>query len=308
MSKKGSRASGRAILASAILLAATSANAAAPLTLTGWDASAVDRARTGALKRLESDECRKVFTDFTDAQGRVAPAEPRGVEPLPAEYIGLIPFLDGTSQALCRKTKTALVASPGVRRVFVCKTFAEVQLRQPGVTESMVIHEILHTLGLGEAPQARRPDQHRDHAARRGAVPVGRMAGVQASEFDEAEFFRAIAASGTRALLIGRRALVALGIPVLTADYDFWIHIDDITAFNAAIKPRGSSLPGRQTRRALGAATSSRTTNGSTCWSLAPCLRSMVCGSPSTTSGPVAVPSRSRPEWPSPCPRSTTSS
>ena len=42
-------------------------------------------------------------------------------------------------------------------------------------------------------------------------------------EFDEVEFFRAIAASGARALLIGRRALVALGIPVLTADYDFWL-------------------------------------------------------------------------------------
>jgi len=60
--------------------------------------------------------------------------------------------VDGSSQALCRKTKTALVASPGVRRVFVCRTFAEVQLRQPGVAESMVIHEVLHTLGLGENP------------------------------------------------------------------------------------------------------------------------------------------------------------
>ncbi len=44
---------------------------------------------------------------------------------------------------------------------------------------------------------------------------------MPASEFDEAKFFRVIAASGARALLIGRRALVALGIPVLTADYDF---------------------------------------------------------------------------------------
>jgi hypothetical protein len=35
----------------------------------------------------------------------------------PAEYIGLIPFVDGSSQTLCRKTKTALVASPGVQRV-----------------------------------------------------------------------------------------------------------------------------------------------------------------------------------------------
>jgi hypothetical protein len=157
MSKKGSRASDRAVLASAILLAAAAANAAAPLTLTGWDARAVETARTGALQRLESEECRKVFTDFADAQGRTLQQNLEEWTASPAEYIGLIPFVDGSSQALCRKTKTALVASPGVRRVFVCKTFAEVQLRQPGVAESMVIHEILHTLGLGEAPQPGAP-------------------------------------------------------------------------------------------------------------------------------------------------------
>jgi hypothetical protein len=60
---------------------------------------------------------------------------------------------------------------------------------------------------------------------------------MQASSFDEDEFFRAIAASGARALLIGRRALVALGLPVMTADYDFWVHADDAAAFNAAVAP-----------------------------------------------------------------------
>jgi hypothetical protein len=152
MSKQGSRASGRAFLASAILLAAASVDAAAPLSLAGWDARAVESARTGALRRLESDECRKVFTDFTDSQGRTLQQNLEEWGASPAEYVGLIPFVDGSSQALCRKTKTALVATPGVRRVFVCRTFAEVQLRQPGVAESMVIHEILHTLGLGENP------------------------------------------------------------------------------------------------------------------------------------------------------------
>lgn len=49
------------------------------------------------------------------------------------------------------------------------------------------------------------------------------LASVKGSEFDEALFFRAISESGLRALLIGRRALIALGIPVMTADYDFWI-------------------------------------------------------------------------------------
>jgi hypothetical protein len=157
MSTKGSRASGRSLLAFGILLGAPAVDAAAPLTLTGWDASAVDRARAGALKRLESDECRRVFTDFKDAEGRTLQQKLEEWGASPAEYIGLIPFLDGSSQALCRKTKTALVASPGVRRVFVCKTFADVQVRQPGVAESMVIHEILHTLGLGEAPQRGAP-------------------------------------------------------------------------------------------------------------------------------------------------------
>jgi hypothetical protein len=46
-----------------------------------------------------------------------------------------------------------------------------------------------------------------------------------------------VAESGARALLIGRRALVVLGLPVLTADYDFWIHPDDIAIFNGAAAP-----------------------------------------------------------------------
>lgn len=62
---------------------------------------------------------------------------------------------------------------------------------------------------------------------------------MQGSEFDEGEFFRAVTTSGARALLIGRRALIALGIPLLTADYDFWIHIEDIAAFNGAAEPFG---------------------------------------------------------------------
>lgn len=57
---------------------------------------------------------------------------------------------------------------------------------------------------------------------------------MRGHDFDELAFFRAIHESGVRALLIGRRALVILGLPVLTADYDFWIDIDQIAAFNAA--------------------------------------------------------------------------
>jgi hypothetical protein len=60
---------------------------------------------------------------------------------------------------------------------------------------------------------------------------------VQATAFDELTFFRAIADSGARALLIGRQALIALGMPVMTSDYDFWLAADDIGVFNDALRP-----------------------------------------------------------------------
>jgi hypothetical protein len=56
---------------------------------------------------------------------------------------------------------------------------------------------------------------------------------MQPSRFDEMSFFRGLHRSGARALLIGRRALVLLGLPVLTADYDLWLALSDIATLNA---------------------------------------------------------------------------
>ena len=88
------------------------------------------------------------------------------------------------------------------------------------------------------------------------SVPVGLSGAgynprVRGGDFDELAFFQAIQRSGARALLIGRRALVLLGLPVLTADYDFWIAIDDIAAFNeaAAVVELSPSLDPEAARR-----------------------------------------------------------
>ncbi len=68
-----------------------------------------------------------------------------------------------------------------------------------------------------------------------GVCSGGIMTGVEADSFDEPAFFGAVAGSGARALLIGRQALIALGLSVMTADYDYWLHIDDMEAFNRAL-------------------------------------------------------------------------
>jgi len=62
---------------------------------------------------------------------------------------------------------------------------------------------------------------------------------VESGGFDHVEFFRALEASGARVLLIGRQALIALGLPVNTKDYDLWIHVDDAAAVNQATAPLG---------------------------------------------------------------------
>jgi hypothetical protein len=64
---------------------------------------------------------------------------------------------------------------------------------------------------------------------------------MEAPDFDEIAFFRAIHESGVRVLLVGRRDLVLLGLPVLTADYDFWIDMDHIDRFNEAVSQSGLS-------------------------------------------------------------------
>jgi hypothetical protein len=54
---------------------------------------------------------------------------------------------------------------------------------------------------------------------------------------DESERFEALEKCGVRALVIGRRAMIALGVPVMTTDYELWVHIDDIETLNAALAP-----------------------------------------------------------------------
>lgn len=60
---------------------------------------------------------------------------------------------------------------------------------------------------------------------------------MEPDSFNELAFFEAIDRAKVRALLIGRRCLILLGLPVLTQDYDYWVHPDDAAAFNLALEP-----------------------------------------------------------------------
>jgi len=131
-----------------------------PRELNPYDRRVVERLRTRAAARLEQAECGKVLTDFTDRGGRTLESNlrPRGMSP--SEYLRQISFVDGSLLATCRNAAVMMAANPGVPRVFVCPAgggqvtsrLSRIEFQSGSLAEAMVIHEMLHTLGLGENP------------------------------------------------------------------------------------------------------------------------------------------------------------
>jgi hypothetical protein len=143
---------GLCVLAAVVAAPPTSAEGARRASLTKRDAAAVERARDAAVRRLEDAECRRVFSDFHDAQGRTIERSLEEWAAGPAEYLRMVAFVDGSGEPLCHRGDVMLLSIPNVPRVIVCPGFAKVERLQPEDAANMVIHEVLHTLGLGEDP------------------------------------------------------------------------------------------------------------------------------------------------------------
>lgn len=129
-------------------------------TLNRHDAAVVERVRARAAEKLRDPLCRKLLTDFKDRGGRTLEEnlQPWGVGA--PEYLLLLPFVDGSGERICQRDSVKLAATPGIPRVLVCPArvgavfsrLGRVEAESPSLAAAMVIHEMLHTLGLGENP------------------------------------------------------------------------------------------------------------------------------------------------------------
>ncbi|MFN7914573.1 MAG: hypothetical protein U0Q55_04490 [Vicinamibacterales bacterium] len=110
----------------------------------------VERAVTGAAERLATPRCSAVLSDFADSEGRTLREVLEGRGLTAREHMKTLWFLRGDDQKACRSRATSAFTVPGGRLVFVCPTV----FRRPVSVhaEVLLIHEFLHTLGLGENP------------------------------------------------------------------------------------------------------------------------------------------------------------
>ncbi len=63
-------------------------------------------------------------------------------------------FYDGSRQLLCSLNDDPYaITQPGSRVVFICpRRFVQKQEWNPTAAEAIIIHEMMHSLGLGENP------------------------------------------------------------------------------------------------------------------------------------------------------------
>jgi hypothetical protein len=105
-----------------------------------------------ASERLAELECAEVLNTFVDRAGHPLNERLRALAVNPQTYLGLVVFIDGSREAPCR-TGVIAFTTPGNRVVRIC--VEELKLtwqKNPEHVVSSFIHEMLHTLGLGEDP------------------------------------------------------------------------------------------------------------------------------------------------------------
>ena len=116
-------------------------------------AQALRRALRGADERLAQPACREVLSDFVDKTGTSLRAriDAQGVSE--RAYLRWIVFAEDRNIGPCRTYGAPAATEPGSRVVFICPAaFVRTAGFDPELAEAIVIHEMLHTLGLGENP------------------------------------------------------------------------------------------------------------------------------------------------------------
>jgi len=124
---------------------------------------AVERAIVGAQFRLSRPACRQVLTDFTDPSGRPLLTNLEATGLAAGDYaVERVWFVDGSDTPQCVKgTETAAFTEAGSKVVHICAARFARLAQQTTAAEMLIIHEMLHTLGLGENPPSSNEITHR---------------------------------------------------------------------------------------------------------------------------------------------------
>ena len=119
-------------------------------------AAVVRKAVLGAFDSLGSGKCQRIFGDFRDSSGQTLQEKLDTMGETGQSYLKLVMFYEGSAQRACHSSRgqdISAATATGSRVVFICGgNFSEGRHPKPFGPEAVIIHETLHSLGLGENP------------------------------------------------------------------------------------------------------------------------------------------------------------
>jgi len=106
-----------------------------------------------AAARLENPACARILTDFRDVAGRTLALKLEATGLDASAYARSVAFRAGRGVGLCQSGRIFMLTTIAGRVVWVCEAqYYRKEREEPEVAIGLVIHEVLHTLGLGENP------------------------------------------------------------------------------------------------------------------------------------------------------------
>jgi hypothetical protein len=105
------------------------------------------------MAKLKRPECLAVLSDFRDGQDHLLKENLEAFRMTAPEFFASLTFVDGNHADFCSGYDVFAVTSPGNHVIAICTpAFTRIRFENPRLAGSVLIHEMLHALGLGENP------------------------------------------------------------------------------------------------------------------------------------------------------------
>jgi hypothetical protein len=105
-----------------------------------------------AANKLRKEKCQQLLSEFRDSNGRTLQDNLEARKETPSGYLRWLIFVNAAEEGFCVRESRVAATNPGDRIIRLCSPFRAIALSDPSHAANLVIHEELHSLGLGENP------------------------------------------------------------------------------------------------------------------------------------------------------------
>ncbi|MFN2386640.1 MAG: hypothetical protein ABR576_10205 [Thermoanaerobaculia bacterium] len=109
-----------------------------------------------ARQKLETPGCREVFSDFRDPSGRTLAENLEQTGRTAEDHLRWLIFYNASNEGVCAHREVVFATKPESRFIHVCPNQFLEESRDLDHAAALIIHEELHSLGLGENPPTSR--------------------------------------------------------------------------------------------------------------------------------------------------------